>query len=153
MTTKNTTIQEKLMAAQNYLNTGHPEKALHLLDKEAHHPELANARGVCLLRMNNIDLAMDVFKEIVFQNFICIPLTTPALYKANYITALLLKGLLLTALDIEKTLDNSTHPYVVGLKQAVKNWKQALPWYWRLLCGINIYPKKPLLLPFAPGGI
>jgi len=153
MTTNNPTIQEKLMKVLNYLNSGHPEKALRLLDHDTHTPELANAKGVCLLRLNKIDSAMDVFKEIVFQHFICMPLTTPAIYKANYITTLLMKGFLTTALEIEKTLDSSSHPYVAGLKQAVKNWKQSLPWYWRILSPIKCYPKKPLLLPFAPGGI
>jgi len=98
MTTKN--IEEKLTVVQNYLKSGNPEKALSLLDKETHQPELANARGVCLMRLNRIDPAFEVFKEIVFQNFICMPITTAALYKANYLTALLLKGLVSTALDI-----------------------------------------------------
>lgn len=151
MTTKN--IEEKLTVVQNYLKSGNPEKALSLLDKETHQPELANARGVCLMRLNRIDPAFEVFKEIVFQNFICMPITTPALYKANYLTALLLKGLVSTALGIEKTLNGDTHPYVTELKQVVRNWKRSLPWHQRLLCHINIFPNKPLPLPFEPGGI
>lgn len=146
-------IQEKLTVVRNYLKSGSPEKALHLIDKETHQPELANARGVCLLRLNKIDPALEVFKEIVFQNFICIPLTTPSLYKANYLTALILKGNTQTAMDLEKTLNGSSHPYVVELKQAIQNWRRALPWYQRMLCKVNLYPNKAMKLPFVPGGI
>jgi len=151
MTTK--MIQEKLTAVQNYLNSGNPEKALHLLDKEIHQPELVNARGVCLLRLNKIDPALELFKGLVFQNFICMPSTTPSLYKANYLTALLLKGNTPTAFDLESTLNGSSHPYVVELKQAMLNWRRSLPWYQRILCTVNIYPNKPMKLPFEPGGI
>ena len=150
MTTK--IIQEKLSAIQNYLESGNPEKALCLLDN-ATQPELINALGVCLMRLNKIDPALRAFRDIIFQNSICIPTTTPTLYKANYVTALLLKGFVQTALDIEKTLNKDGHPYVTELKRAVRNWKQSLPWYQRLLCYINRYPNKPLTLPFAPGGV
>jgi tetratricopeptide (TPR) repeat protein len=153
MSTK--TTQEKLNIAQNYLKSGHPEKALRLLDEETHQPELENARGVCLLRLNKIDLALEVFKEIVFQNYICIPTTTPSLYKANYLTALLLKGNISIAMELEGTLNDNdnSHPYVVELKQLIRNFRHALPWYQRILCKVGIYPNKPLTLPFEPGGI
>ena len=151
MTTKN--IEEKLTVVNNYLKSGNPESALRLIDKETHQPELVNARGVCLLRLNKIDPALEFFKEIVFQNCICMPSTTPSLYIANYLTALILKGNTPIALDLEETLNGSSHPYVVELKQAMRKWRRALPWYQRILCKVGIYPNKPLTLQFEPGGI
>lgn len=152
MTTKN--IEEKLAIVRNHLKSGSPEKALTLIGSEARQPELANARGVCLMRLNKIGPALEAFKEVVFQGYICMPATTPALYKANYSTALILKGLTSTALELEKSLKaDDSHPYISELKQAVQNWKKSLPWPQRLLCCMNIYPNKPLPLPFEPGGI
>lgn len=147
------TNQEKLTAVCNLLESGNPEKALHLIDKDAHDPELLNARGVCLLRLKKIDAATEVFKEVVFQNFICIPPATPPLYIANYLTALLLKGNTQIALDLEKRLRGSDHPYVLALKQAIEAFKRTLPWYQRMLGWVGLYPDKPLPLPFEPGGV
>ncbi|MCE5339580.1 MAG: hypothetical protein LLF92_00445 [Planctomycetaceae bacterium] len=153
MTTK--TIQEKLNIIQNYLKSGNPEKALRLLGEETHQPELENARGVCLLRLNRIDSALEIFKEIVFQHCICIASTTPSLYKANYMTALLLKGSTSMAMELDGTLNDTDniHPYVVELKQLIRNFKYTLPWYQRILCYVGVYPNKSLTLPFEPGGI
>jgi hypothetical protein len=151
MTSK--TNQEKLTSVCNLLNSGNPERALQLIDKDTHDPELLNARGVCLLRLKKIDPAMEAFKEIVFHNSICMLPETPALYKANYLTALIVKGSTQIALDLEKTLDGGNHPYVVALKQAMRNWKRGLPWYRRILGCVNLYPNKPLPLPFEPGAV
>lgn len=149
------TIQEKLNDIRNYLKSGDPAKALRLLDEKTHQPEWANARGVCLLRLNKIDSALEVFKEIVFQGCICIPAEVPSLYKANYLTALLLKGYTSTAMELEETLNNNgdNHPYGVQLKQIMRNFRHTLPWYQRILCKVGIYPNKKLTLPFEPGGI
>jgi hypothetical protein len=147
------TNQEKLSAVETLLKSGKPEKALQTIDQETHDPDLLNARGVCLLRLNKVKPAMDIFKRIVFQNFISIPPNTPPLYIANYLTALLMDGATQTALDLENYLNGSDHSYVTQLKQTMQNWKQALPWHQRILCGMNLYPNKPLALPFEPGGI
>src|SRR4030042_4998864 len=101
------TIQEKLNDVQNYLKSANPEKALRLLGEETHQSEWANARGVCLLRLNKIDSALEVFKEIVFQGCICIPTEVPSLYKANYLTALLLKVSTSIAMGIDGTLNDN----------------------------------------------
>jgi hypothetical protein len=151
MTTKS--IQEKLDVVQNYLKSGNPEKALRLLGEERHNPELVNARGVCLLRLNEIDSAVEVFRELVFQGCICISTTVPSLYKANYITALLLNGSTSMAMELEGTLFDKSHPYVAALKQAMRNWRHTLPWYQRIMCNVGMYPNKPLPLPFEPGSI
>jgi hypothetical protein len=153
MTVKNTTIQEKLAVVRNHLNSGNPEKALQFLDKESQHPELANARGVCLMRLHKTDAALDVLREIVFGKFIAIPASTPALYKANYLTALLLKGFTQMAIEIEATLDAQDHPYIAKLKTALREWKHQLPLHRKLLCLIKLYPSQTVELPFLPGEI
>jgi hypothetical protein len=153
MTTKN--IQEKLNIIRNHLLSGTPEKALRLLGEQSNQPELENARGVCLLRMNRIDSAMEIFKTLVFQNCISIPSSVPSLYKANYITALLLKGNTPIAMELAETLDSpdAIHPYIADLKQLIRTFRQSLPWHRRILCYVGIYPNQALKLPFEPGGI
>jgi hypothetical protein len=153
MTVKNTTIQEKLAVVRNLLNSGNPEKALLFLDRESQHPELANARGVCLMRLNKIDAALDVLREVVFGKFIAIPSSTPALYKANYLTALLLKGFTQMAIEIEVTLETKDHPYIGRLKESLREWKRGLPLHQKLLCLIKLYPNQTVELPFLPGEI
>lgn len=147
------TNQEKLAAVDSLLKSGNPEKALQTIDKDTHDPELLNARGVCLLRLHKIEPATDVFKWLVFKQFITIQPETPPLYIANYLTALIMKGRTQTAMDLRKSLDGSSHPYVTELKKAMQNWKQTLPWHQRILCGMNLYPNKPLPLSFEPGGL
>lgn len=153
MTVKTSSIQDRLVIVRQYLQSGNPEKALQMLDREAKQADLDLARGVCLMRLNRVDPAIDVLREIVFGRFLAIPATTPPLYKANYLTALLMKGFTQMALEIESTLKDDDHPYIAKLKGAVAEWKRSLPIHQRLMCAIKLYPNRPFKLPFLPGEV
>ncbi|MCE5186332.1 MAG: hypothetical protein LLF76_09430 [Planctomycetaceae bacterium] len=153
MTVKNANIQEKLQIVREYLKNGQPEKALQMLDREAQHTELVHARGVCLLRLHRVEAAINELRQVVFGTFVAIPASTPPLYKANYLTALLLKGYTQMALEIEQTLKAEDHAYIAKLKKAVREWKSSLPLHQRLMCALRLYPNRPFELTFPPGEV
>jgi tetratricopeptide (TPR) repeat protein len=139
---------------QPLLENGEYDKALAYLNRLGHENDfIRNAKGVCLMRLGEIDAALKVLRELVFAGQICIPSSTPPLYQANYATALLLKGYNQEALEILSSLDPKAHPYIAAMKETFAEWKKGLGLFGRILCGIRLYPRKPVALKYPPGAL
>jgi hypothetical protein len=133
---------------------GDAEKALQVTHRAPNKTqELRNALGVCLLRLGRTEGAIDVLRELVFKNQLCILPDTPPLYQANYATALLLKNYNQMAIEIIKGLPVSAHPYIAELRRTIHQWQQGLPLHQWFRCLIGLYPSTPVVLNFPPGEV
>lgn len=136
------------------LAEGRAEDALVLINQRDDQSDLwQNARGVCLLRLGLYERAVQALRRIVFSdNAICVPEGIPALYRANFATALLLTHHMEGAIALIEHLEDDGHPYVRALRQAAQRWKQGLTLLQRMGLWAGWYPKKPVQLDFPPGG-
>ena len=136
------------------LNLGRPNDALkfveHLGQKT---PIMENARGVCLMRLGKTEEAISVLREVVFQGFICMPSDTPVPYQANFATAMLLANHKDGAFSILNKLDEKKYPQIMKLKDAIRQWVKSLNFAEKCYYHIGLYPKKPIMIDFAPGEV
>lgn len=141
-------------SVHSLLRSGQPEQALGQVERCGQSGEwVKNARGVCLMRMGKVDGAVEVLRDLTFRGLICIPSDTPALYKANYATALLMKNYTSQAMEILRGLDPKQHPYIAVLHETVAEWKRGLNPFQRLMCLVTYYPSRPVALKYPPGEI
>ena len=96
------------------LDNGQAQEALALVNQRDDVSDVwQNVRAVCLLRMGSYERAMQVLRRIVFPgNAICVPEDVPALYRANFATAMLALHHTDSALAIMEHLGHDGHPYV-----------------------------------------
>lgn len=137
------------------LADGHAQEALVLINERDDQSDIwQNARGVCLLRLGSYERAVQALRGIVFPgNAICVPEDVPALYRANFATALLLMQRTDGAIAIVEHLEDDGHPYVRDMRQAVQRWKESLTLLQRIGLWIGWYPQKPVQLDFPLGGL
>ncbi len=148
-------LQDKIEYIRELLSLDQTEKALMFIEKHgSQSQEMKNALGVCLMRAGHVEQAVNVLRDLVFQNFICIPSDTPPLYQANYATALLLKNYNQMAIEIIKKLPIDSHPYVAQLHRAIRQWQKNLPLLHQLRCLLGLYPSVSRVpMDFKPGWI
>ncbi len=116
-------------------------------------PAMKNAHGVCLLRLGRVEEAISVLRENAFQGHICIPSDAPAVYKANFATAMLMANHKDGAIDLINELADKHTPEVAELKAAIDRWEKSLPLVRRILFKIGIYPSTPMPIDFVPGDL
>jgi hypothetical protein len=155
MVTNTVTSQLSIERIAKLLDQGRAQEAYALI----HHsnqssPSWQNAKGVCLLRLGMFDAALAVFRGLVFPgNCISVPDDVPALYRANFATALLLTDHVDGALEILEHTISDGHPYVGQFLAAVDQWKKSLSLLERMGLAVGWYSKKPFHLEFPPGGL
>ncbi len=136
------------------LEQDRPQEALDLIEHVGQNtPAMKNAQGVCLLRLGRIEDAISVLREIAFQGHICIPSDTPAIYKANFATAMLMANRKDGAIDLINELAAKHTPEAADLKAAIDRWVKSLPLVRRILFKIGIYPSSPMPIDFFPGNL
>jgi hypothetical protein len=137
------------------LDEGKAKEALNLVNYVNHHsPAWENAKGVCLLRLRMFDAACAIFRSLVFpDNCISVPADVPALYRANFATAMLLAGHKDSALAVLEHMDTNGHPYVTQFLTEVNRWKESLSLLERMGLAIGWYSKRPFHCECPPGGI
>jgi len=137
------------------LGEGRAEEALVLVNQHEEPSDLwQNAKGACLLRLGLYERALQVLRGIVFPGgSIFVPEDVPALYRANFATAMLLTDHMDGAIAIAEHLVSDGHPYVSQVLQAVQRWKKSLTFLQRAALALGWYPEKPVQMDFPLGGI
>ncbi len=151
-TPKTNTMLEQ---AHDLIGDNRCREALDLINRSGQHSApMENARGVCMLRLGEIDKASKVFRELIFPTgAICISPNAPVTYQANYITAMFLAGNLVAGIGVLGQIRDRQHPAVLKLQVALKTWKKGLGLFQRLACLLSAYPHKPVTLDFPPGNL
>lgn len=119
-----------------------------LTARESGDPLLKNARGVCLLRLGQPDLAVRVFRQLCLTSggFILRDDAPPA-FKTNYATALLLGGHPLGCLEVLNEIEDDSNPAARQLRAALAEWEAGLSLWRRLMWRCGVEPKEPIPLP------
>lgn len=136
------------------LDQNHPQDALNLINHVGHDSApMKNAQGVCLLRLGRIEEAINVFREITFRGYVCVPSDTPVVYQTNFAMAMLLANHKEGVIDIVSRLDEKQYPAVGRIRSALRKWEKSLGFFQRLLYKAGIYPDKAIPIDFAPGDL
>lgn len=143
-----------LSAAEQALLAEDPQSAFDLLSEAKEAPSwLANARGVCLLRMGEVERALDLFRGLALApSGFGLRHEAPTVFKTNYATAQLLSGNLTGCIVTLGQAQDDAHPSVQRLRAAIRRWRQGLS-FWdkvRPLFGGSL---PPVELDFPPGDL
>ncbi len=120
-----------------YVTSENYNKALDLLRNAGSNPQLRNALGVCLLRLERYEDATRILRELVLSpGCTWVRPEMPTIYKVNFATALLLDGHPAGCQEVLADTRDPSHPSVIRLQHALKQWENQLPllkrWMWRL---------------------
>jgi len=147
-------VIELLAKVATSLDAGHPKKALELLQKsKVRSPWVTNAMGVCLLRLGDTTRATEMFKGLTVTSGVCFRTDVPAVFIANFATALLMAHNVSGCVTALGAVRENQSPGVQRLRDAVRQWKaglslwQKICWYW------GDTPGGPIELGFPPGEI
>ena len=145
--------QSGLEQARALLTEGRPDKALEVLARTKDASAAAdNARAVCLMRMGQAAKAVPIYRALLFGGGVTLRKDAPPAYVANYVTALLLIGNAVDAIDLLDDLRGPDTPGTTRLRAAVAQWKKSLGLFRRLLLSLSTYtPAKPFVLDFPAG--
>lgn len=151
-TMKSSTTIERV---RELLDNGRAREALALVNQHEDASDVwQNVRGACLLRLGDYERAVQVLRPIVFPgNAICVPEGIPALYQANFATAMLALHRTDGAMAIVEHLGHDGHPYVEQIHQAMRRWKESLTILQKVGLALGWYPKKPVQVDFPLGGL
>jgi hypothetical protein len=131
------------------------EKALGVLGPAAgQDQELANAMGVCLMRLGRIEEAVRLFRMLVLAPGCTWPRPNlPNVYKTNFATALLLAGHPSGCVEILAEVRDERDAQVQRLRAAIRKWESELSFFQRLNWWVaRVEPSgRPVPLEFEPG--
>jgi len=134
------------------LSEGKAEHALGVLNaSNLASSQVENLRGVCLLRLGNIEQATKIFRRLVFRTNVGMDPDAPVEHKINYATALLLGSNVPGCNTVITEIYDKAHTGLVQLKEAIRKWKKSLSLGERLTMLIGVQPSKPVTLDFPPG--
>jgi len=128
------------------LTVGKANEAFNMLNsQESGDPLLKNARGVCLLRMGQAELAVRAFRQLCLtSNGIVMRNDIPLVYKTNFATALLMNQRISGALEVINEARNDSHPAIQRLRQTLADWEKELSPWQRILWQFGVEPQQPV---------
>ncbi len=149
------TLSGFLVRVQDLLAINKPQEALEVIAKSRlESPAAKNARAVCLLRMDQVQPATAILRELLFPRDSISPSPdVPAIFYTNYVTAMLMQGNLTAATGILAQVPDKKHPAVLRLRETLQQWRGTLGIGWRMLSFLGFYPERPVDLEFPPGDI
>ncbi|MFO0865042.1 MAG: hypothetical protein U0744_10385 [Gemmataceae bacterium] len=110
------------------LDSRRPQKAMELLRRsDLNSPWVANAMGVCQLRLGQTQAAVDTFRRLAVADHLTLRSDAPATFKANFAAALFLSGNAAGGTGALREISDKEHPAVKRLQQEVKRWQASLP--------------------------
>lgn len=156
MTRTHIESQNLLQRVRPLLEAGDARSALALIERYGSDTlELKNARGICLLRLGQIEKALRLFSSIVLhQGTTYMVQGLPNTFKTNFATALLLANNVSGCVAVLDEINDEKDPAVIRLRKAVEDWKGRLNPLRRIL--FNLYgesSRPPVTLDFVPGDL
>ena len=139
--------------ARHLLDVGKPQEAFDLINaKGSGAPAMKNARGVCLMRMQQPALAVRTYRSLVLDhNGISLRTDVPTLYKTNFATALLLDGNVSGCQSVLDEIRDENDPGVQKLRAVIQRWVSELSFLKRLAWTAGSQPAHPVTVDFVPG--
>jgi hypothetical protein len=137
-----------LAQVEELLHEDRPRAAFDLLARSKNgSPWVMNARGVCLLRLGEIESAIQLFRGMVLSTGgILVQPNLPTVFKTNFATALFLSENVSGGLSILKEIKDAHHPSVRKLHAALEHWKQGLSLWQKLQWYLGGQPVHPVVI-------
>lgn len=135
------------------LSEGKPKEAMEAIQQSRQRSAaMENARAVCLMRLGQAEQALRILRDLVYpRGSLAIPDDTPAMYQANYATALLLTGSVAPAAEIVAAIGDRDNPAVKKARAAIRQWKRSIGLAGRLAFLLGVQPNRAVRLEFPPG--
>jgi hypothetical protein len=140
--------------AEEILQQEGPRAALEMLAGTETTPWVTNARGVCLLRLGEVQSALALFRRLAMApRGFGLRHEAPTVFKTNYATAQLLAGDLTGCTVTLGQAQDDGHPAVQRLRAAIARWRRGLT-FWEWVCSVlgGAVPR-PIDLGFPPGDL
>jgi hypothetical protein len=142
-----------LARVEQILRTGEPGEALALLDRSRDGTTwVVNARGVCLLRLGLAQRALELFRALALNGIAGLR-EGPTVFKTNYATARLLSGDVTGCIVTLGQIRDEGHPTVRRLRDAIRRWRQDLPFWDRVRWFLGGDVGRLVPLDFPPGDL
>lgn len=111
-----------------------------------------NAIGVCLMRLGHSDKAISKLRSMVVRpDCSWIRKDIPVLYRANFISALLVAGNVAGVRSALAEISEKSHPSIVRLQQALTNYVKSLSWWNRMNYFFGLIDDVVIPINFTPG--
>jgi hypothetical protein len=128
--------------------------AMNVLRGQAHSdPWLRNLLGVCLLRSNRPEDAMDLLRPNAWSPNGMIRTDVPVEFVTNFVTSLLMQGRVNAATNALSALREEAHPAVRRLRAAIADWMNGLSFWSRWSVRLGIDPTEGIPLGFTLGEV
>jgi hypothetical protein len=147
--------QALLDQARHLLELGKPKEAFDLINaKGSGAPAMKNARGVCLMRMQQPALAVRTFRSVVLDhNGLSLRADVPTVYKTNFATALLLEGNVSGCQSVLDEIRDEDDPGVQKLRAVIRKWVAELSFLQKLAWKAGSQPVRAASIDFLPGDL
>ncbi len=145
-------VDDLLGKVEKLLQEGRPAAALALLGScKRKSPWLANAVGVCQLRLGQAKAAVETLRGLVLSSGLILRGDVPTVFKVNFAAALLADGNLSGGLLALDEIRQGDHPAVREVRDAVGRWRAGMTFWQRLRFSLGGQPARPLVLDFPVG--
>src|SRR4051812_12600004 len=115
-------VADVLRKVQKLLDEGQPAAALEQIGgSNLDSPWLANAAGVCQLRLGNANAAVETFRGLVLTGLF-LREDAPTVFEVNFATALIADGNLSGGLRTLSEIREEGHPAVLEIRHAIRRW-------------------------------
>jgi hypothetical protein len=148
-------VADVLAKVERQLQEGEVIRALEAIGRaRISSPWLANAAGVCQLRLGNTQTAVDQFRALVLASGgLILREDVPTAFKTNYATALLASGNLSGGIRVLEEIRDEDNPLVERLRSAIHDWKKSLTMWQTVTWYLGGEPPRPLVLDFPLGDL
>lgn len=145
---------ELLNKVEVLLREEQTQKALDLIRRSRVSSDwVTNAVGVCLLRLGQVQPAVDVLRGLVLAVGVHLKPDAPAVFKTNFATALLLADNVSGCLSALADVNDEQNPTVQRLRAAVRGWKEGLTFWQKVQWYMGGHPARKVELAFTPGDL
>jgi hypothetical protein len=129
-----------------------PDKAMDVITRNRFSsPWIANATGVCAMRLGNVKQAAGIFQGLVGHLGVMLKPDAPLVFKTNFATAMLASNNMAGCLSVLHEIGQEDNPTVKRLRAAIEQWKRSLSFWQKLKWYTGDIPAKPVSLDFPLG--
>lgn len=144
-----------LSKVENFLQEGRPEEALELFSRNKLKSSwVTNANGVCLLRLDRAQQAVNLFRGLALSpGVVTLRTDAPNVFKTNFAAALLASNNVGGCLSVLHEINDEQNPVVQRLRAAIQLYRKRLPFWKRVQWLMGMPPDGSVTLDFPLGGL